>query len=156
MHRKLLLTEDIPCLAVRTRSCDARAGNPYHGLFDVWFHETIPRVLLNLVQYADVNAFLTLAATRHTFLPDDSRGNQRLHDIVTAAKAGRVPVHLVSSTLSFLLPLHHRQGFTVIFIFRVDLSDKNPIEILPHDATAISLLEVFARGAHRGEHQFCM
>ncbi|KJA21372.1 hypothetical protein HYPSUDRAFT_42007 [Hypholoma sublateritium FD-334 SS-4] len=107
---ELLLTEDIPCLAVRARPLEARAGNPYHGLFD----------------YADVNAFLTLAATRHTFLPDDSRGNQRLNDIVTAAKAGRVPVHLVSN-----------------------LSDKNPIEILPHNATAISLLEVFARGAHR-------
>ncbi|KAF8191821.1 hypothetical protein BJ912DRAFT_849249 [Pholiota molesta] len=107
---ELLLREDIPCLAVRTLSPESTIGNLYHGLFD----------------YADVNAFLTLAATRHTFLPDDLRGNSRVNDIVTAAKAGRVPVHLVSN-----------------------LSDKNPIEVLPHNATIISLLEVFARGAHR-------
>ncbi|KIM47130.1 hypothetical protein M413DRAFT_270231 [Hebeloma cylindrosporum] len=108
---ELLLDEDIPCLTVRSRTEEPNSGgSPYHGLFD----------------YADVNAFLTLAATRHTFLSDDSRGSQRVNDIVTAAKAGRVPVHLVSN-----------------------LSDKNPIEILPHNATLISLLGVFARGAHR-------
>ena len=49
------------------------------------------------LQYADVNAFLTLAATRHTFFTDDLRSNPKVNDIVTAAKAGRVPVHLVSS-----------------------------------------------------------
>lgn len=43
------------------------------------------------------------------------------------------------------------EGFTSFLFFHVDLSDKNPIEILPHNATVISLLEVFARGAHRGE-----
>ena len=48
-------------------------------------------------QYADVNAFLTLAATRHTFITDDLRSNAKVNDIVAAAKAGRVPVHLVSS-----------------------------------------------------------
>jgi len=52
---------------------------------------------LTLYQFADVNAFLTLAATRHTLLPDDLRGKSRVNDIVSAAKAGRVPVHLVSS-----------------------------------------------------------
>ena len=31
-----------------------------------------------------------------------------------------------------------------------DLSEKNPLEVLPHNATLISLLAVFARGAHRG------
>lgn len=44
-----------------------------------------------------MNAFLTLAATRHTLQSEDLRGNLRVNDIVTAAKAGRVPVHLVSS-----------------------------------------------------------
>ncbi|KAF8966633.1 hypothetical protein BDZ97DRAFT_1917442 [Flammula alnicola] len=77
----LLLKEDIQCLAVRARQ--PKTGNPYHGLFD----------------YSDVNAFLTLAATRHTFLPDDLRGNPRVDDIVAAAKAGRVPVHLVSTLI---------------------------------------------------------
>ncbi|PPQ84912.1 hypothetical protein CVT25_004580 [Psilocybe cyanescens] len=107
---ELLLAEDIPCLAVRGRLSEPNAGTPYHGLFD----------------FADVNAFLTLAATRHTLLPEDLRANSRVDDIVTAAKAGRVPVHLVSN-----------------------LSEKNPIEILPHNATVVSLLEVFSRGAHR-------
>lgn len=31
-----------------------------------------------------------------------------------------------------------------------DLSEKNPLEVLPHDATIISLLTVFAKGTHRG------
>ncbi|KAJ3512711.1 hypothetical protein NLJ89_g3363 [Agrocybe chaxingu] len=107
---ELLLTEDIACLAVRTPSSESSTRSPYHGLFD----------------YADVNAFLTLAATRHTLLPEDLREKARVNDIVAAAKSGRVPVHLVSN-----------------------LSEKNPIEILPHNSTLISLLAVFARGAHR-------
>uniref|UniRef100_A0A8H7XYD2 CBS domain-containing protein n=1 Tax=Psilocybe cubensis TaxID=181762 RepID=A0A8H7XYD2_PSICU len=107
---ELLLAEDIPCLVVRDRQSVPNVGLPYHGLFD----------------FADVNAFLTLAATRHTLLPEDLRENPRINDIVTAAKAGRVPVHLVSN-----------------------LSQKNPIEILPNNATILSLLEVFSRGAHR-------
>jgi len=73
-----------------------------------------------------VNAFLTLAATRHTFITDDLRSNSKVNDIIAAAKSGRVPVHLVSN-----------------------LSEKNVIEILPHDANLVSLLEVFARGSHR-------
>jgi hypothetical protein len=48
------------------------------------------------VQFADVNAFLTLAATRHTLLPEDLREKPRVNEIVNAARAGRVPVHLVS------------------------------------------------------------
>lgn len=36
-------------------------------------------------------------------------------------------------------------------ILRLDLSEKNPLHTLPYDATVVSLLEVFARGAHRGE-----
>ena len=33
-----------------------------------------------------------------------------------------------------------------------DLSEKNPLEVLPHDATIISLLRVFSKGTHRGAH----
>ncbi|ESK83018.1 cbs domain protein [Moniliophthora roreri MCA 2997] len=101
-----LLSEDIPCLAV--------LGNPesqgLKGLFD----------------FSDVNAFLTLAATKHTFTPEDLRDKPRVQDIFLAAKAGHVPVHLVSN-----------------------LSEKNPLEILPYDASIVSLLEPFARGVHR-------
>ncbi|KAF8903933.1 hypothetical protein CPB84DRAFT_1961018 [Gymnopilus junonius] len=107
---ELLLAEDIPCLAVRSPPAETGVAEPYLGLFD----------------FADVNAFLTLAATRHTLLPEDLRGNPRVNDIVTAAKAGRVPVHLVSN-----------------------LSDKNAIAVLPHKANLISLLEIFSRGTHR-------
>ncbi|PPQ65354.1 hypothetical protein CVT26_000069 [Gymnopilus dilepis] len=107
---ELLLSEDIPCLAVRARPVELADAEPFLGLFD----------------FADVNAFLTLAATRHTLQPEDFRGNSRVNDIVTAAKAGRVPVHLVSN-----------------------LSDKNSIAILPHNANLISLLEIFSRGTHR-------
>ncbi|KAF8815115.1 hypothetical protein BYT27DRAFT_7199617 [Phlegmacium glaucopus] len=106
----VLLSEGLTCLAVKVNSDDPATGHPYHGLFD----------------YADVNAFLTLAATRHTFVADDLRSNSKVNDIVAAAKAGRVPVHLVSN-----------------------LSEKNIIEILPHNATLVSLLGVFARGLHR-------
>jgi hypothetical protein len=75
----------------------------FHGLFDVSFlffrigsriaTDTFPKS-----QYADVNAFLTLAATRHTSLVEDLPGQGRVNEIVAAAKAGRVPVHLVSSS----------------------------------------------------------
>lgn len=37
------------------------------------------------------------------------------------------------------------QAFLVL-----DLSEKNPLQTLPYDATIISLLEIFARGTHRG------
>jgi hypothetical protein len=32
----------------------------------------------------------------------------------------------------------------------LDLSEKNPLETLPHDASILSLLAVFSRGTHRG------
>lgn len=60
-------------------------------------------LILIFPQYADVNAFLTLAATRHTFFTDDLRANSKVNDIIAAAKAGRVPVHLVSSAFKLLL-----------------------------------------------------
>ncbi|KZP16916.1 hypothetical protein FIBSPDRAFT_674807, partial [Athelia psychrophila] len=100
-----LLSEDILCLAVKDSASDS-----YLGLFD----------------FSDVNAFLTLAATRHTLFPQEVQGTSRSEQIVAAAKAGRVPVHLVSN-----------------------LSEKNPLEVLPYDATILSLLAVFARGRHR-------
>ncbi|OBZ67663.1 Protein SDS23 [Grifola frondosa] len=106
----LLLSKDLACLAVNSRHNSSPHGVPYHGLFD----------------YADVNAFLTLAATRHRISAEELREKPRIREILAAAKAGRVPVYLVS-----------------------DLSEKNPLEILPHDATLVSLLGVFARGTHR-------
>ena len=101
-----------------------------------------------------MNAFLTLAATRHTFLTDDLRSNSKVNDIVTAAKAGRVPVHLVSSAFRLYF-------FSLLsvsrFYYGLDLSEKNNIEILPYDATLVSLLAVFARGSHRSASRlaFC-
>lgn len=106
----LLLQEDIPCLAVRALSDSNRTDAPYLGLFD----------------FSDVNAFLTLAATRHTISPAELRANSRADQIMSAAREGRVPVHLVSN-----------------------LSEKNHLEILPNDASLISLLGVFAKGTHR-------
>lgn len=100
-----LLAQDITCLAVKSATSDS-----YLGLFD----------------FSDVNAFLTFAATRHTLLPQEIPGNSRVDQITAAAKAGRIPVHLVSN-----------------------LSEKNPLEELPYEASILSLLAVFARGRHR-------
>ena len=44
--------------------------------------------------------YITLAATRHTLLVEDSPRKVCAKDIIATAKAGRVPVHLVSSSLS--------------------------------------------------------
>ncbi|KAJ7742652.1 hypothetical protein DFH07DRAFT_835941 [Mycena maculata] len=101
-----LLSEKILCLAVKAIEPHGDKES-YAGLFD----------------FADVNAFLTLAATRHALLRDD---NPRVDAIISAARAGHVPVHLVSN-----------------------LSEKNPLETIPDSASLISLLEVFSRGAHR-------
>ncbi|KAF8649588.1 hypothetical protein AX16_005679 [Volvariella volvacea WC 439] len=103
-----LLSQDLLCLAITSQ--DQLEGFPYVGLFD----------------YSDVNAFLTLAATRHLLLPEAFTENSRIEKIVAAAKAGRVPVQLVSN-----------------------LSDKNPLETVAHDANVLSLLEIFSNGAHR-------
>ncbi|KAL6298205.1 hypothetical protein BKA93DRAFT_744603 [Sparassis latifolia] len=106
----LLLSNDLVCLAVNRLPDSPPHSTTYHGLFD----------------FSDVNAFLTLAATRHKLGSEELRGKPNAEEIVAAAKAGRVPVRLVSN-----------------------LSEKNPLEILPHDATLLSLLGVFSRGAHR-------
>ncbi|KAE9408022.1 hypothetical protein BT96DRAFT_808931 [Gymnopus androsaceus JB14] len=95
---EILLSEDISCLAIKSGE---------HS-------------------FSDVNAFLTLAATKHTFSPEEVQEKPHVDDIFTAAKAGHVPVSIVSN-----------------------LSEKNPLQTLPYDATVVSLLEIFARGTHR-------
>jgi hypothetical protein len=52
---------------------------------------------MSCTQFSDVNAFLTLAATRHTIPLEELRANSRADQIMGAAREGRVPVHLVSS-----------------------------------------------------------
>ena len=59
-------------------------------------------------------------------------------------------VKLVSSCVSSqLYPCVKAAQLTFI---TPDLSEKNPLEVLPHDATIISLLRVFSKGTHRGAH----
>ncbi|KAK1226725.1 cell separation during budding [Marasmius sp. AFHP31] len=117
-----LLSEDIPCLAIQAD----RESHELSGLFDVSTRSYVSMNHPQLEQFADVNAFLTLAATKHTLGPEDLVGKTKIEDIFKAAKAGHVPVYLVSN-----------------------LSEKNPLQILPHDATIVSLLERFAKGTHR-------
>lgn len=56
--------------------------------------------MLTAVQFSDVNAFLTLAATQHRLASEDLKGKPRVQEILAAAKAGKVPVYLVSSACS--------------------------------------------------------
>ncbi len=68
-----------------------------------------PSLVLTALQFADLNAFLTFAATRHTYTPEHLQSHPRVAQILEAARAGHVPVQLVSSTLmptsfSALLP----------------------------------------------------
>ncbi|KAH8108773.1 hypothetical protein DFH11DRAFT_1747479 [Phellopilus nigrolimitatus] len=105
----VLLSNNAVCVAIKATS-DKSENSPYLGLFD----------------FADVNAFLTLAATQHTFSPESFGANPRADEIVNAARAGRVPVRLVSN-----------------------LSEKNPLEALPNSSSIVDLLGVFASGAHR-------
>ncbi|GJE85455.1 CBS domain-containing protein [Phanerochaete sordida] len=107
---EVLLTKHVPCIAVNKPPTSSPHDAPFMGLFD----------------FPDVNAFLTLAATRHRWSPEELREKPRTEEIIVAAKTGRVPVRLVSN-----------------------LSEKNPLEILPDDATIISLLSIFAKGTHR-------
>lgn len=62
---------------------------------------------------------------------------------MSAARSGRVPVHLVSSEYLYTLSFP-------ISGSAIDLSEKNFLEILPYEATIVSLLAIFARGTHRG------
>lgn len=107
---ELLLSKQAPCIAIAKDVASPSTSPDILGLFD----------------FSDVNAFLTLAATRHKWNAEEMRENHRIEEIINAAKAGRVPVYLVSN-----------------------LSDKNPMEVLPPDATIISLLSVFSQGSHR-------
>jgi hypothetical protein len=63
-----------------------------------YLYSTVDPRLLTALQFADVNAFLTFAATRHTYTPEHLQSHPRVAPIMEAAKAGHVPVHLVSST----------------------------------------------------------
>jgi hypothetical protein len=95
------LKSETPCLLVTSSS------NDLIGLFD----------------FADVNAFLTLAASRHA-----DALSARANSIIDAAKKGHVPVKLVSN-----------------------FSDKNPLEILDGaEKSVLDLLRLFSRGVHRG------
>ncbi|RPD60225.1 hypothetical protein L226DRAFT_494102 [Lentinus tigrinus ALCF2SS1-7] len=107
---ELLLSKNLECLAIKTPQNRSPKAIPFYGLFD----------------FADVNAFLTLAATRHKIPYEELREKPRVQEILNAAREGKVPAYLVSN-----------------------LSEKNPLEVLPHDATVISLLTIFARGTHR-------
>ncbi|KZV64183.1 hypothetical protein PENSPDRAFT_656775 [Peniophora sp. CONT] len=105
---ELLLSHDVPSLVVKAPE-DSLNG-PYLGLFD----------------FADVNAFLTSAATRHTYTPEYIAENPRVARVLEAAKTGRVPVGIVSN-----------------------LSGKNSLHELAADANIIDLLKIFCTGAHR-------
>lgn len=135
-----LLSEDSLCLSL-TRKDEVASVS---GLFDVRRLLSLLAVMFISLQFADVNAFLTLAATRHTFTQEDLLDNPRVEEIVAAAKAGHVPVQLVSSAL------YHSVMKEQLTNNIIDLSEKNPLVILPYDATIISLLEQFSRGTHRG------
>ncbi|KIY47436.1 hypothetical protein FISHEDRAFT_74735 [Fistulina hepatica ATCC 64428] len=106
-----LLEADVPCLLVEDSVSD------FTGLFD----------------FADINAFLTVAASSHGYHPDYLEMHPQIAQIVSAARNGPVSVSLRS-----FLPTSHE-----------DLSEKNPLETVPYDANIISLLEAFCRGAHR-------
>ncbi|KAI0337378.1 hypothetical protein BDW22DRAFT_1339921 [Trametopsis cervina] len=106
----VLLTKNVTCVAVNRETGGSPNETPFLGLFD----------------FPDVNAFLTLAATRHRWSAEELREKPRTEEIIVAAKSGRVPVRLVSN-----------------------LSEKNPLQVLRHDATIISLLGVFSKGTHR-------
>jgi len=94
---------------------------------------------------SDVNAFLVLAATRNKSTKQgDPADPNRAEKIIAAATAGHVPVQLVSSKVNLTGQIPNCVDRSK------DLSDKNPLHILPHDADLIDLLALFAEGAHRG------
>ena len=101
--------------------------------------------LLPPSKHADVNAFLVLAATRNkSTKAEDPTDPNRAEKIIAAATAGHVPVQLVSSKNGLAGPISNRPDPIT------DLSDKNPLHVLPHDADLIGLLALFAEGAHKG------
>ncbi|KLO19339.1 hypothetical protein SCHPADRAFT_71299 [Schizopora paradoxa] len=101
-----LISNNTDCLAVKS------GDGTIEGLFD----------------FADVNAFLILAANLHALSQDFINSYPVVKAIINAANgdAGRVPVKLVCN-----------------------LSEKNPLSVLPSSASLIDLLAVFAKGIHR-------
>ena len=101
--------------------------------------------LLTPSKHADVNAFLVLAATRNKSTKrEDPTDPNRAEKIIAAATAGHVPVQLVSSKVNLAGLISNCPDCDA------DLSDKNPLHVLPHDADLTDLLALFAEGAHRG------
>ncbi|KAH7099682.1 hypothetical protein BKA62DRAFT_283016 [Auriculariales sp. MPI-PUGE-AT-0066] len=80
---------------------------------------------MGLFDYADVNAFLVLASNSHNLRPFEL-ADQRIAEILSCAKKGHVPVRLV-----------------------INLSEKNPLVIVPRSAELLALLGVFSRGTHQ-------
>ena len=134
------MSSGAPCLAIQAKD------SSYIGLFDVCNHCVYTRdSFLPPSKHADVNAFLVLAATRNKSTKrEDATNPNRAEKIIAAATAGHVPVQLVSSMINSSGPISNCPDHST------DLSDKNPLHVLPHDADLISLLAFFAEGAHRG------
>ena len=118
----------------------------YLGLFDVGIHHVHFRCCFSPPpKYADVNAFLVLAATRNKSTKgEDPTDPIRAEKIIAAATAGHVPVQLVSSKINPTSSISNCSDRSI------DLSDKNPLRALPHDADLIDLLAFFADGTRRG------
>jgi len=109
----------------------------------------LPLFLLTPSKHADVNAFLVLAATRNKSTKgEDSADPNRAEKIIAAATAGHVPVQLVSSKVNLTGQISNCPDPGA------DLSDKNPLHALPHDADLIELLALFAEGAHKGAESY--
>lgn len=134
------MSSGAPCLAVQAKD------SSYLGLFDVRIYRVrVPHSLLPSYKPADVNAFLVLAATRKKPTKgEDPTDPNRAEKIIAAATAGHVPVQLVSSKINLTGPIANCHDHNT------DLSDKNPLHVLPHDADLVDLLALFAEGAHRG------
>ncbi|GJJ14957.1 hypothetical protein Clacol_009227 [Clathrus columnatus] len=112
---EVLIEKDVNCLIVQLSD---PGEDSTIGLFDVshrWQR-----------QYADVNAFLSLAATSHLINEDDIDVDERILRILDAARNGKVPVSLCT-----------------------DLSEKNPLIMISQLDSVTTLLSRFSKGAHR-------
>ena len=85
-------------------------------------------------------------------IPFHSMGQMAMRDGTRSLRLQREGVFL-STLLAVSTYLVPREQFGLI-VPVIDLSDKNPLVTLPHDATIISLLEIFSRGTHRGKVPF--
>ncbi|KAH8979851.1 hypothetical protein EDB92DRAFT_2118603 [Lactarius akahatsu] len=138
----LLLFKGTSCLAIKSADADGH----YSGLFDV--HTPLPAAstheLTGVLQFADVNAFLTFAATRHTYTPEHLQPQPARRSDPRSCKGRSRPgatreqyVCVASSTFR-----SNDSAFQ-------DLSEKNPLVELAHDSSVIALLAVLSSGAHR-------